>query len=147
MAKITQAEYEPMKAFLAAWFARFPLWDGLEPEHHPLAVLERMEKQSMSRARLGLGMAIGDTLEGAWDLAYGDVEAIDRDFSAQGIISLSELRRKYSRKVRTILKRGVIRNEQEYYLIRGILELMAPDEAEFTLLGKLIGDFEAKVAG
>jgi hypothetical protein len=146
MAKITRAEYEPMKTFLVAWFARFPLWDGLAPEHHPLTVLEHMEKHSMSRARLGLGTAIGDTLEGAWDLSYGEVETIDREFSERGIISLSELRRKYARKVQVILKRGAIRNEEEYYLITGILAVTTSDAEEQMTLGQLIDDFESRTS-
>lgn len=146
MAKITQAEYEPLKAFLVAWFERFPLWESLNPEHHPVSVLDRMEKHSMSHARLGLGMAIGDTLEMSWDLAHGEVEAIDRDFSARGMISLSELRRRYSRKVQGVLKRGVIRNEAEYYLITGVLAATTSDAEEQLALGELIGTFESKVS-
>jgi hypothetical protein len=146
MAKITQSEYEPLKAFFVAWFERFTVWEGLEPEHHPVAVLERMEKISMSKACTGLGMAIGDTLENSWDLAHGDVKAIDRDFAARGIISLSEMRRKYSRKVHGILKRGVIRNEVEYYLITGILAAMTSDAEEQVALGELIADFESKAS-
>ncbi len=106
MPKITQSEYGPLKAFFVAWEERFPPSGTLPPEHHPVAVLESFERKGMSGARLGLGLAIGDTLEMSWDFPPGDIAAIDRDFAARGIVTLSELRRRYSRQFRGILKRG-----------------------------------------
>jgi hypothetical protein len=144
MPKITPDEYGPLKAFWLAWEARFPITIDLPPEHHPVAVLERMEKASMAKARSGLGMAISDTLEMSWDMPTAEVQAIDAEFKTKGILPLSELRRRYSRQFKVLLKRGRIPNDEEYYLVAGILASFTGDaaEEERERLEGLVADFE-----
>jgi hypothetical protein len=109
-----------------------------------VAVLEQIEKVSLAKARTGLGMAINDTLEMSWDLSTAEVQAIDAEFRTKGILPLSELRRRYSRQFKAILKRSRIRNEEEYYLIAGILASFTGDatEEERERLEALVSDFE-----
>ena len=130
MPKITPGEYGPLKAFFVAWEDRFPPPDTLAAEHHPVAVLESFERKSMSRARLGLGLAIGDILEESWHIPPDEAAKIDRDFMARGIVTLSELRRRYSRQFRGILRRGRIRREEEYYLVAGVLASFTADASD-----------------
>ena len=99
MPKIPHDEYEPIKVFVAAWFGLFPS-PGLLSEHHPVAILEKLEKSSPARARLSLVTVIKDILEWASGFKASEIEAIDRDFSARGIITVSELLTRYSRKRR-----------------------------------------------
>ena len=98
----------------------------------------------MSKARSGLGMAISDTLEMSWDMPTEEVQAIDAEFKTKGILPLSELRRRYSRKFKAVLKRERIRNEEEYYLVAGILASFTGDatEEERERLEALVSDFE-----
>lgn len=102
----------------------------------------------MSQARLGLGMAINDTLEMSWDLKPAEVAAMDRDLSGRGIVTLSELRRRYSRQFKGILKRGKIRDETEYYLVAGILASFIADatDEERMKLDEMVGAYEAGVS-
>jgi hypothetical protein len=147
MPKITENEYGPLKAFFVAWERRFPPSATLPPEHHPVAVLESFEKASMSKARQGLGLALNDTLEMSWDIPPEEVAAIDRDFSARGVITLSEMRRRYSRQFRGVLKRGRIRTEEEYYLVAGILASFTAgaSEDERRQLDAMVGTYERSV--
>jgi hypothetical protein len=148
MPKITESEYGPLKAFFVAWEERFPPSVTLPPEHHPVAVLESFEKTSMSKARLGLGLALNDTLEMSWDFAPNQVADIDREFSARGIITLSEMRRRYSRQFRGVLRRGKIRTQEEFYLISGILASFSADasEEERRQLDSMVAAYEKSVA-
>ncbi|MCW1886532.1 hypothetical protein OKA04_17470 [Luteolibacter flavescens] len=100
MPKISQEDYEPMKAFFIAWMERFPISIQPPPGHQPIDILKKLEEMGMAKARLGLGQAIGDTLEQALYLPASEIESIDRDFSARDIITLSQLLAKYSRKPR-----------------------------------------------
>lgn len=146
MPSISADEYPALKAFWAAWFERFPLPPELcrAPEDHPLAVLASMEKKSPALARKGLGMAINDTLEMSWDLRAEQVRAIDTDFAARGLPTLSELRRRYSRQFRSILKRGKIRDDGEYEMIVGILASGSGDASagEREALEALLASFK-----
>lgn len=141
MPKIFQPEYQDLKAFFVAWNEEFPPSPSLRPEHHPVAVLNLMESQSESRARAGLGMAINDILEESWSFSPSRVAAIDARFRNKGILELSQLRRRYSRQFRGILKRGKIANEMEYYLVQGILASFTADAAEDER--RLLEDYSA----
>ena len=148
MPKITPEDYEALKAFFVAWEDRFPPPDTLPPEHHPVAVLESFEKKSMSKARLGLGLALGDTLEDSWHFTPKEVAEIDRDLASRGIVTLSELRRRYSRQFRGVLKRGKIRSEEEYYLVAGILASFTADatDEERRRLDAMVAAYEDDAA-
>lgn len=130
MPKIAPEEYDSLKAFFVAWEDRFPPSVPLEPQHYPVVVLESFEKKSMSKARLGLGLALGDILEDSWHFSPDEAAEIDRDFASRGIVTLSELRRRNSRQFRSVLKRGKIRSEEEYYLIAGILASFTTDATD-----------------
>lgn len=130
MPKISESEYAGLKAFFVAWKNEFPPIASLPAEHHPVAVLNSMEKVSHSRARLGLGMAIGDILEESWRFSPARVAEIDAKFRSKGIIQISELRRRFSQKFQGILKRGKIRNEIEYYLVQGVLASFSANASE-----------------
>ena len=110
-----------MKVFFAAWWSAFPI-PGLAPENSPLASLEFAETRSPSLARRGLGMAIGDIVEMSWDLTREQVADIDARFAAQGIRTLSQVRAMYSKKIWRIIANGVVRNDDEYHLIRTIAD-------------------------
>jgi hypothetical protein len=144
MPKITKSEYAPLKAFFVAFIERLPLPATLPPERHPVAVLEASEKTSMASARLGLGLALNDMLEMSWHFTPDEVAAVDCDFSERGIVTLSEMRRRYSRQFRGVLKRGEIRTEEEFYLVSGILASFTTDASddERRRLDEMVGAYE-----
>ena len=143
MPKITPDEYEALKAFYIAWMPRF-FANLLTPETDPATTMAALEKISMSKARVGLGQAINDIIEMSWSLRPEEITEVDRDFAARGIVTLSELRRRYSRQFRGVLKRGTIRNETEYYLIRGVLDSGTADATheELTKLHAMTAAYE-----
>ena len=148
MPKISEREYEELKAFFEAWFEEFPPADSLPSWGHPVAMLKATESRSRSDARLGLGMAINDILEESWGFSPTKVADIDARFNARNILPLSELRRKYSRQFRGILKRGKLRTETEYYLVQGILASFptGANEAERKLLSKISAAYEQEAS-
>jgi hypothetical protein len=147
MSKIIETEYGQLKAFLVAFMERFLPSVTVPPEHHPVARLELLEKTSMSKAERALGIALNDMLEGTWRFSPDEVAAIDGDFSARGIITLSEMRRRYSRQFRIVLKRGRIRTRKEFYLVSGILASFTADanEDERRQLGEMVAAYEESV--
>ncbi len=138
-------EYVKMKAFLAFYVDRYHpnLATLLTPEKWPIACLEVLEKKGMKTARIGLRQAINDSVEELLHFDHVEVERFDSELRARGIVTLSELRRRYSKGYARIKKRGKIRNDTEYYLMRNVLEdptEKTPEERE--LLAKIIFDYE-----
>ena len=71
-------------------------------------------------------------------------ERLDFELRARGIVTLSELRRRYSKACARIMKQGRIRNDTEFYLIRNVLDDPTEKTAEErNLLAKMVFDYES----
>jgi hypothetical protein len=144
MQEATDSEYAKMKAFLAFYVERYFLnLETLPPEKWPIASLEALEKKGMNRALKGLRQAINDCVERSFHFDQAEVQSLDSELRKHDIVTLSELRRRYSKSYAKIMKRGQIKNETEYYLVRNVL--FDPTEKtpeERKLLEELISDYE-----
>lgn len=146
MQKESKLEYAKMKDFLSFYAEQYLKVESLPPEKRPIATLEALEKKSMKKAFNGLRQAINDCVEMSFHFDHREVEKLDSQLRSRGIVTLSELRRRYSKNYAKIMKRGQIKNETEYYLIRNVLDdptEKAPEERE--LLGKMISDYEGSL--
>jgi hypothetical protein len=143
MQKETELEYIKMRDFLSFYAERYLRVEGLPPERQPIASLEALEKNSMKMAFNGLRRSINDCVEMSFHFDHAEVEKLDSELRSRGIVTLSELRRRYSKGYAKIMKRGQIKNETEYYLVRNVLDdptEKASEERE--LLEKMISNYE-----
>jgi len=143
--RIAAEDYEALKAFFA-WASehllKIPV--SLPPDQHPVSVLAGFEARSMAAARNGLALAIGDIVEDCESLPAERVKAIDAALGAEGVVTLSEVRARFGRAIRAIMKRGKVRNESEYYALRNAVDAMAkPERAD---AGRLLAAFETRSA-
>ena len=138
-----EAEYAGLKEFLSIYAHRYLNVNGLPPEKRPLANLETLEKQSMKAASSGLQQAINDCVEMSLHLPYEEVSKLDLELRSRGIVTLSELRRRYSKKYAAIVRRGRIKDKTEYYLVRNVLSDPSPKAKDVhEALESLIEDYE-----
>jgi hypothetical protein len=140
---LDEQEIEKLKTFLRYFFDHHMAASNLSAELHPVTVFERLFVRAPKQARSGLRMAINDCMEITTSWPAQRIAAVDTELRAQGLPTLSQLRLRYSTQLNSIVKRGHIRSEVEYYLVRGALEdpNLAPGEA--GSLRKLIEMFEA----
>lgn len=141
-----ELEYAQMKDFLSFFAEQYLKVGDLAPDKRPMAVGEALEKKSMKRAFQGLLQAINDCVEMSAHFAPAEVEKFDTELRSCGIVTLSELRRRYSKNYAKVIKRGHIRDETEYYLLRNVQNdptEKTPEELE--LLEKLISVYEEGV--
>jgi len=144
MPKLSPTEYRELKAFLGFYSERFFDMKRLAPELRPVAVLEAMESKAPAKAAEGLRMAINDCLEMSSHWGPERVTQLDAELKQNGLVTLSALRRRYSREYSRIAKRGRIKSEVEYYLVKGILDgeaLNLPDK-ERESIDRMIIDYE-----
>lgn len=93
-----------------------------------------------------MGKAANDTIEETsnWN---SEARAIaDDGFRAAGVVTVSEIIRRYSTSYKRIVKRGFIKNETEYYVISAILvnQGSAISDDERACLQRLTEAFEEK---
>jgi hypothetical protein len=127
--RVEAADYEGLKGFLAWMFGRvIPLPPNLAPEDHPLAALERFEVRSKAMARKSLAMAVADIVELTQSQSPKEVLEIDKALRDSALPTLSEVRVRFSRVVGGLLRRGKVRSENEYHMLRNAVEMLAAEQ-------------------
>ena len=142
MPSITSKEYELLKPCFAALFQLVLPKVDLPADKQPMAVLEAMEKSAPGNALKGLKMALNDMVEATLSWPHEKVVEVDRRFAAAGLLTLSELRQRYSRVYAKVLKRGKVNNMEEYYLVKGVLDGASLDSEESEKLTRILTSFE-----
>lgn len=120
MTKKASPEYLELKQFFSAFFEHVAPQVVLA-DHHPISLLEKMEGSAPAKASSGLREAVNDCIEMSAHWPVQQVVALDAALKARHILTLSQVRQRYWSKYRSILKRGSIRSDIEYYLAQGIL--------------------------
>jgi len=113
--------YPEMKAFLRFFSSRFLDQRCLSANDRPMAVLERHEQESASRAESALRMAVNNCLEISSPWPLSQVIALDAEMHATGVPSLSFVRSRAWGRYAAMLKRGTLRNHDESAVAQGIL--------------------------
>jgi hypothetical protein len=93
-----------------------------------------------------LKQAINDTVEDLGDRPVEFLSKLDTALRENQIITFSEVRRRYAASYRRIVKRGHIKTETEYYLVRGILSDFSSlaSESERSTLEAMLAGYESE---
>jgi hypothetical protein len=139
-------DYQLLKVFLDRHFEWYTPKYPTTPPGSPSQFLEKLEETSPANAKKGLQMAINDIVEDTSEWTPQQVAEADARFIAAGTFTLSEVRRRYSKKYLQILKRGVIQSKAEYYLVKGIVDGsgIEPGATESERLQAMLSDFESR---
>lgn len=116
-----EKEYEELLGYVC--FFATVIWK-IDPASniHPAKTMEEITRQfGKSKALAGLRQAANDTIEQTsnWNLKTRVI--VDKGFKAAGMITVSEIARRYSSIYKRIIKRGHIKNDTEYYVINANL--------------------------
>lgn len=108
-----------------------------------------IEQHGKSKALEGLRQAVNDVIEELSDKQAAGVEALDDALRASGLITASEVRRRYASSYKRIVKRGTVRNDTEYYLINGIVVDLGNgiSDEERATLRKLLDNYDTGARG
>ena len=109
----------------------------------PIVVLDRFAETSPAKARKGLSMAIGDIVEITSNWPLNKIAEADRQLSKADLPSLSAVCAKFSKAVARIVRKGVITNDAEFYLVRNAAEMTGEHQ---QVLFKLVEAYEGKAA-
>lgn len=141
-----EQEYAELHAFLDFYSTHV---SGIDPASliHPTNVGRRIVTElGRSKALEGLKQAVNDTVEELSGQPIEYIQRLDAALREKGIITFSEILRRYASSYRRILKRGKIKNETEYYLIAGVLADLSSlaTHEERVLLDNLVAQYEQR---
>lgn len=142
-----EREYAELNAYLD-WYSTNV--SGIDPADpiHPTNVGKRIVAEyGKSKALDGLKQAVNDTVEELVDQPPDYIERLDKSLREAGLVTFSEVRRRYASSYKRILKRGSIKNDTEYYLIAGVLAdfTTSADDDERATLEQLVSAYEREV--
>jgi hypothetical protein len=138
-------EYDIMRAWSALMLEkRWQMPKGLAPESHPIACLDQIAASSTARARQGLSMMIGDLIEESSALSGDEIRQLDELFRQAKLPTLSDVRLRFHRRIKRILKSGKIKSEVDYYAVRSVVEGLS-DDTERTQLWDLLAAYEGSI--
>lgn len=144
MSNERKREYAELHAYLDFYSTHVSGIDPADPIH-PTNVGKRIvEEYGHSKALDGLKQAVNDTVEELSEQPPEYIHRLDAALRERGIITFSEIRRRYASSYKRILKRGKIKTETEYYIIADVLADFSPiaSDEERILLQRLVADYE-----
>jgi hypothetical protein len=121
MSQANEKEFEELASYVN--FYATHVWQVPPSAHeHPSHFLTPVPgKVTKSQLLAGLRQAANDTVEDAAHLTAEEIAALDEACRANDVLTLSEVRRRFSRQYGSVLKKQRISNETEYYLVVGII--------------------------
>ena len=138
-------EGRELMEFLGFFFDQYVAEDKpIPPEVHPLKFVHDMAERAPVRAHPGLKMAVADCIESSIHWHADRVKQADTALRDAGIVTLSEMRRRYSKQFSAIIERGRILSDQEYHLVKGVTSDETVPPGQSALLDQLMNDYEAR---
>lgn len=131
-----------MKRFLAI-FASDVMGIADDSDINPLVVLQGIEERSLSNARKGLRMAVNDMVEMCERQPQDYVARLDQKLVANDAMTLTEARARFSKSLNSVLRRGQIVDEVEYYLVRNAVDFASIESA--PVMQEMMSVFERQV--
>jgi hypothetical protein len=127
MLNITKENYDYYKRILEIiWAYQAPLL-GIDPNSNisPINVLKDWEQKSMSSARRGLKAGLLDTLQMLSDLPIELTEQLNEKLTSASFPTVNKLTAVVKDTPAKVLKRGKIKDLDEYYIIKEVVDDMA----------------------
>ena len=146
--KITDENYITYKAIFEVFWTHYSKF--LPPEFNaspsPIDVLNQFEAKGKSFGKRSLQSGIGDLVFMAQDLPNSIIQAIDKDLKDKNLPDFNSFKGAILDSRSKVLKRGKIKNLDEYYIIQELISDMSNGltEDERQRLSSYIGEFEDK---
>ena len=140
-----EQELKELRSFLEFYFTHVL---GVDPDddQHPASFGDKaIAKVGKSKYLQGLRQAVNDTAGDLTEESPEYIAALDSSLKMAGLISFSEVRRRFSSSYRKVLKRKQIANETEYYLVRAVVADTATSASreEISILEEMIVIYES----
>lgn len=141
-----EREFQELFAFVDFYMTHVSKVEMTSERNMSTFCADIIRQYGKSKALDGLRQATNDIIEELSDRPIAEIAVLDEALRAHGILTASEVRRRYASSYKRIVKRGSVRDDTEYYLLNGIVvdlgNGLADDER--AVLQRLLDGYEAK---
>jgi hypothetical protein len=141
--RIKPTEYKRIRSWLGYMAPKVFSADLLNCESDPVTVLDQISLKSLAKARSGLGMAVGDIVDFTSDWPETRIVQCNNELSHRGLPTLTQMQARFSKVVQRVVRRGLIKTDEEFYALRSAAEQPGQDEVDLWLL---LDAYEAQAA-
>lgn len=139
-------EYDQLKLFLRISAEAMFGPEVSTSESSPMRFLERLEQENPAQARRSLRLGISDAM--SWIRLEPQLAApLPERLAAAGAPSIEMVRAYLSKKWSAIIKRGTIETDDEYYLIRELVDAPDLSTKERLQLTEMLDAYEIRRQG
>lgn len=145
MINIDESNYEYYQEIFNILWEFQAKYANIDPkvDYSPLKILLRTKKENNALARKGLQEGLNDTLTGFKDLPWKIKAELDESLSLSSFPSINTLTDQIVKVPKKVLKKGKIKNLDEYYVIKEYLAGKIPNE-ERKKLNRIVQEVEEK---
>lgn len=145
--KITDENYNTYKALFEVFWSHYTKL--LPPELNvssPIEVLNQFEARGKSYGKRSLQSGLGDLVFIAQNVPSNIIQAIDKDLKDKNLPDFNSFKAAILDTPNKVLKRGKIKNSDEYYIIQELISEMSNNltEDKRKRLSTYISEFEDK---
>ncbi len=116
---------------------------------NPVEIMNRWEKKNKSLAKRGLSESLRDSISSLKEFPPDIIKAIEADLQKNNLPNIRTLQSLIYNTIKKVLKRGKIKNTEEYYTIKEMVidQSSSITEEERILLDKYIEEYEFPTTG
>ncbi|MGN2254558.1 hypothetical protein ACFWZ4_14360 [Frateuria sp. GZRe12] len=139
-----EREYSELLSFVSIFATHAWNIDPANPVHPSNVARHIATTRGKAQALIGARQAANDAIESLQSYTQQQLAALDAKLHQAGSVTLAEMRRRYSRQYKAVVKRGIIRNDTEFYLVKGIRDSCAESlgQDEQATLSSMLLAFE-----
>jgi len=136
------SRYEDLKRFFQIYTETMFDLTSYPEEIRPMNVLAEFERQSPALGRKAVRIGVADAVSHLKDLPAPELEAFSARLAAANAPSIASVCAMVSRKLAPAIKRGVLKSEEEFYLVKDLLDSPGLPDEERKKLETMLDAFE-----
>jgi polyhydroxyalkanoate synthesis regulator phasin len=134
--------YESLKTFIRIYTETIIDVTVLPEDQRPMHLLAQREKRSMAQAKRAVRVTAADVISNLADESAQTLAEFSARLAAANAPTIASVRAMVSKKLEKVVSRGAIKSEEEFYLVKDLLDSPSLPDDERRKLEIMLDAFE-----
>ncbi|MGY3230441.1 hypothetical protein ACVWWJ_001925 [Luteibacter sp. HA06] len=135
-------QHESFKRFFKIYTETMIDLSSVPENERPMHLIAEFEKRSPAAGRQSVRLGVSDALADVKNAPQEKVALLSERLAAANAPPIASVRALMSKKLTPAIKRGVLKNEEEFYLVKDLLDSPSLPDDERTKLETMLDTFE-----